>query len=47
MNCENQELIWFKFHSCNNILNSEGNRIVSWKIIMARHTLQSMFLARD
>jgi len=31
MNCENQELIWFKFHNCNNISNSEGNGIVDGK----------------
>jgi len=33
MNCENQELIWFKFHSFNNILNSEGNRLVGGKLV--------------
>jgi len=31
--CENQELIWFKFHSFNNHLNSEGNGIVGGKLV--------------
>jgi len=33
MNYENQELIWFKYHSFNNILNSEGNGIVGGKLV--------------
>ena len=31
--CENQESIWFKFHSFNNILSSEGNGIVGGKLV--------------
>ena len=33
LSVKNQELIWFKFHSFNNILSSEGNGIVGGKLV--------------
>jgi len=36
-----------KFVSFNNIVNSEGNRIIRGKLVQPANTLQSLFLTPD